>query len=298
MKLPVLEDLLALRGNARRLTLQAQGPARALLLGSHRSAHHGRGLEIEEVRPYSAGDDSRSIDWRVTARRGRVHTKLFREERERPVWLLVDLGASMFFGSRRQLKSTVAVRAAALLAWAAALGGDRVGAVIGNAQSTRVLPMRSREAGVLPILNALVELQPSAPAEDTQPPGVALRTLGPLVHPGSLVLALSDFQSLDPESESQWAAIAAHSDCRWLWVTDALEAQGLPNGRYGAAFGASTAWLDGAAVRPAWLAAWAKRTAHVESFTSSRRIALTRLDTADEVIDSLGTALHAAKNAA
>jgi hypothetical protein len=255
-------------------------------------------LEIEEVRPYSAGDDPRSIDWRVTARRGRVHTKLFREERERPVWLLVDLGASMFFGSRRQLKSMVAVRAAALLAWTAALGGDRVGAVIGNSQSTLVLPMRLREAGVLPILNMLVELQPSAPPNVTQPASIALNTLGPLVHPGSLVLALSDFQSLDPESETQWAAIAAHSDCRWLWITDALEAQGLPKGRYGAVFGTSTAWLDGAAARPAWLAAWASRAARIESFTSARRIALTRLDTADEVNDSLGAALHAAKSAA
>ena len=115
VKLPALEELLTLRAAARTLSLRAQGPARALLLGSHRSAHHGRGLEIEEVRPYVAGDDPRSIDWRVTARRGRVHTKLFREERERPVWLLVDLGASMFFGSKLQLKSMAAVRAAALL---------------------------------------------------------------------------------------------------------------------------------------------------------------------------------------
>ena len=107
----------------------------------------GADWKSKKYGPTSAGDDPRSIDWRVTARRGRVHTKLFREERERPVWLLVDLGASMFFGSKLQLKSTVAVRAAALLAWAAALGGDRVGAVIGNARTERVLPMRSREAG-------------------------------------------------------------------------------------------------------------------------------------------------------
>src|ERR1700690_844521 len=101
MKLPDLVDLLALRGASRRLQLRA------------------RGLEFEEVRPYAAGDDVRSIDWRVTARRGRVHTKLFREERERPVWLLVDLQPGMYFGSRVQMKSAMAVRAAALLAWIA-----------------------------------------------------------------------------------------------------------------------------------------------------------------------------------
>src|ERR1700689_2185101 len=164
MKAPALEELLALRAAARTLSLRAQGPARALLLGSHRSAHHGRGLEIEEVRPYVAGDDPRSIDWRVTARRGRVHTKLFREERERPVWLLVDLQPGMFFGSRIQMKSALAVRAAALLAWIAVAGGDWIGAVIRNGAQTRCLPPRTREAGVLPLLTELIALQPRAPA--------------------------------------------------------------------------------------------------------------------------------------
>ncbi len=298
MKLPALEDLLTLRAAARSLSLRAQGPARALLLGSHRSAHHGRGLEIEEVRPYVAGDDPRSIDWRVTARRGRVHTKLFREERERPVWLLVDLGASMFFGSKLQLKSMVAVRAAALLAWAAALGGDRVGAVITDGQRTRVLPMRSREAGVLPILNALIELQPSAPAASTERHPPALQALIPLVHPGSLVLAISDFQSLDAAMEAHWTAISAHSDCRWLWVTDALEAQALPRGRFIAGFGGNTARIDGAAVRSAWLAAWAQREKRIDSFTSGRRMGLTRLDTAQAVVESLAASIHSSKTAA
>src|SRR6202012_43382 len=105
-------------------------PSRALHAGAHRSAHRGRGLEFQEVRPYVSGDDPRTIDWRVTARRGRPHTKLFREERERPVWLLVDLQPGLFFGTRRQLKSALAVRTAALLAWIASLDDDRVGAVI------------------------------------------------------------------------------------------------------------------------------------------------------------------------
>src|SRR3546814_15399654 len=80
--------------------------------GGQRSAQRGRGLEVEEVRPYAVGDDARSIDWRVTARRGRLHTKLYREDRERPVWLLVDLHPGLFFGSRRQLKSALLLLAA------------------------------------------------------------------------------------------------------------------------------------------------------------------------------------------
>jgi uncharacterized protein (DUF58 family) len=297
MKLPGLEELLTLRTAARSLNL-AQGPARALLLGSHRSAHHGRGLEVEEVRPYVAGDDARSIDWRVTARRGRVHTKLFREERERPVWLLVDLGASMFFGSKLQLKSMAAVRAAALLTWAAALRGDRVGAVISNARTERVLPMRSREAGVLPILNALIELQPSAPAASTDRRPAPLGTLIPLVHPGSLIVALSDFQSLDAGMEIHWTALSARCDCRWLWIVDPLEAHALPKGRFVAGFGGRTARIDGAAVRSRWLDAWAQREAHIDSFTSARRISLTRLETDQNVIESLAASIHSSKTAA
>jgi len=297
VKLPALEELLTLRAAARSLSL-AQGPARALLLGSHRSAHRGRGLEIEEVRPYTVGDDPRSIDWRVTARRGRVHTKLFREERERPVWLLVDLGASMFFGSKLQLKSMAAVRAAALLAWTAALRGDRVGAVISNARNERVLPMRSREAGVLPILNALIELQPSAPAASTDRRPAPLGALIPLVHPGSLIWALSDFQSLDADMEAHWTALSAHSDCRWLWIADPLEAHALPKGRFVAGFGGRTVRIDGAAVRSRWLDAWAQRAARIDAFTSGRRISLTRLETDQDVVESLAASIHTSKTAA
>ena len=100
---PDLDELLTLRGAAQGLRLPSRRPSRALQAGAHRSAHRGRGLEFQEVRPYVSGADPRTIDWRVTARRGRPHTKLFREERERPVWLFADLSAAMFFGTRRQL---------------------------------------------------------------------------------------------------------------------------------------------------------------------------------------------------
>ena len=130
MILPDLAELLALRGSARGLSLHAHRPALARLMGGQRSAQRGRGLEFEEVRPYAPGDDARRIDWRVTARRGKPHTKLFREERERPVWLLLDLNPGLFFGSKRQLKSALLLRAAALLGWVAVEGGDRLGAVV------------------------------------------------------------------------------------------------------------------------------------------------------------------------
>jgi uncharacterized protein (DUF58 family) len=288
VKLPDLEELLTLRGGARSLSLRAHGSARALLLGAHRSSHRGRGLEFEEVRPYVPGDDLRSVDWRVTARRGRMHTKLFREERERPVWLLVDLNDAMFFGTRLQLKSMLAVRAAALLAWVTVLGGDRVGAVIANSSTTRALPARSREAGVLPILNALIDLQPRAPGPPA--PGTlrnAERALAPLVHPGSLVLAISDFAALDPSDRERWSDLSAHSECRWLWTTDPIERQGLPDGRFRAGNLRASLMLDGASVRAQWRRAWQERESRITSCAQDLRIALMRLDTGKNLIESL-----------
>lgn len=170
MKLPDLSDLVLLRVAARGLSLNAHHSAMAQLYGGHRSAQRGRGLEFEEVRPYVPGDDARTIDWRVTARRGKPHTKLFREERERPVWIVADLHSGLFFGSKRQFKSAVLLQAAALLAWVAALGGDRVGAIIVDGSAApHILPPRGREAGVLPILQALIEGNPVRPTHPCKP---------------------------------------------------------------------------------------------------------------------------------
>jgi len=287
--LPDLAELVALRGPAHGLSLHARRPALARLQGAHRSAQRGRGLEFEEVRPYAAGDDARTIDWRVTARRGRPHTKLFREERERPVWLLADLHPGLYFGSRRQLKSALLLRAAALLAWVAVLGGDRLGALIANGREPpRIFPPRGREAGVLPVLEALVETQPQAPgvpAADSL--STALTTLRPLLQPGSLVLVLSDFSALDARTEAALTALAAHSDCRLLALTDPLERSGLPPGLYRAGLPGRLGWLDGERSRGAWQEKWAARQQRLDALARRLSLPLTRLDTADAVAETL-----------
>jgi uncharacterized protein (DUF58 family) len=288
MILPDLAELVALRGAAHGLSLRAHRPVLAPLQGAHRGAR-GRGLEFEEVRLYAPGDDVRSIDWRVTARRGRPHTKLYREERERPVWLLADLHPGLYFGSRRQLKSALLVRAAALLGWVAALGGDRVGAWIGQGGAApRIFPPRGREAGVLPVLQALAEAQPHAPGK----PGgdglaSALISLRPLLQPGSLVLVLSDFSGLDAAAEAALAAVSPHHDCRLLWITDPLESAGLPAGSYRAGLPGRLWWLDGERSRRAWQQAWAEREARLGDLSRRLTLPLYRLATGDAVVDSL-----------
>lgn len=300
MKLPDLEELVALRGAAHGLGLRALRPVLSGLQGSHHSGRRGRGLEFEEVRLYASGDDVRNIDWRVTARRGRPHTKLYREERERPVWLLADLHAGLFFGSRRQFKSALLLRAAALLGWVAAEGGDRVGAVIvetrpGVDGALRILPPRGREAGVLPVLQSLVAAQPCAPGlPDPASLGLALHSLRPLLQPGSLVLVMSDFSGLDDNAASALAGISLHNDCRLLRIADPLESAGLPAGNYRVGLPGKLWWLDGERSRPAWHAAWMRREHHLDAVADRLGLPLVRLSTADDVVESLPPLLREA----
>ncbi|MGH8229312.1 MAG: DUF58 domain-containing protein [Steroidobacteraceae bacterium] len=293
MTLPDFAELVALRGVAQGFAVGSRRKTRTVSTGAHYSAQRGRGLEFQEVRLYVPGDDPRSIDWRVTARRGRPHTKLYREERERPVWLLVDLDPALFFGTRRQLKSAAIVRAAALLAWAAALGGDRVGAVISGAAEPRVLAPRSREAGVLALLAALLELQPRAPG----PPAAhsleaGLHALTPLVRPGSLLLALSDFAQLESAADPAWAALAAHSAWQLYGVSDPLEEHALPNGRFRAGLPDRVRVLDGASVRARWLETWRTRMARIEALGRLLAAPVMPLSTSAAVEDALGAELR------
>lgn len=303
MTSPSLEELVALRGAARGLRLQARRPTQTRYLGSHRSTQRGRGLEFQEVRPYVNGDDPRTIDWRVTARRGKPHTKLFREERERPVWLLADLNGGMFFGTRRQLKSTVVIRAAALLAWSAALGGDRVGAVVvgtkaaARASAYRIVPPRAREAGVLPVLAALLEMQPLAPSPPTDGLSPGLKALAPLVHPGSLVLVLSDYASQE-ERAPEWRALAVHNEFRLFWVTDPLESTGLPDGSFRVGLPGHSIALDGASIRTAWRAKWQERAAHVEAIAADIHAPVIQLETSQPVETVLQAVLAGRRSAA
>lgn len=288
--LPDLEELVALRGAARGLEVHARQPASAPLQGAYRSVHRGRGLEFEEVRAYAAGDDARTIDWRVTARRGRPHTKLFREERERPVWLLADLHPGLYFGSRQQLKSALLLRASAWLAWVAVHAGDRLGAVItdGGAAAPQVLPPRAREAGALAVLQALVNSQPDAPGQPLAGGlSAALSTLLQLMRPGSSVVVLSDFGAFDAAAESALVALSMRAECRLLWLTDPLEREGLPAGAFRVGLPGRLWSVDGAGSRSAWSAAWTQHEQRVGELSRRLRLPMRRLDTGDELAQRL-----------
>jgi uncharacterized protein (DUF58 family) len=289
MILPDLVELVALRGAAHDIALHARKPVLTRLQGAHRSAQRGRGLEFEEVRLYAPGDDARNIDWRVTARRGQAHTKLFREERERPVWIVADLHAGLYFGSRLQLKSALLLRTAAILAWVATMDGDRLGAVISDVNNeVSIFPPRSREAGVLPVLEALVQAQPKQPGEVSfNNLNTLLTTLKPLLQPGSLILILSDFSGLDDSSETLLANISLHNDIRLIGLVDPLEYTGLPDGSYRAGLPGQLWWLDGNRTRRLWQEKWAARKKYVDDMANRLNLPVIRLDTANPVTEAL-----------
>jgi uncharacterized protein (DUF58 family) len=296
---PDIDELLALRSEAQGLRLRGRQASHAPVSGAHRSIQRGRGLEFQELRQYVSGDDPRTIDWRVTARRGRPHTKLFREERERPVWLLVDLGPSMFFGSRVQLKSALAVRAAALLAWSVVMRGDRVGGVVVNNSSVRVLPPRAREAGLLPLFTTLIRMQPrNVDSLGSNSLTEGLHSLASLARPGSLVCAISDFAGPNPRDEADWATIGMRSELNLFWVTDPLERQGPPDGRFRVWFRDQTTCIDGARTRATWLARWHEREDRIQILAQHSRSTVVGLDTAASVVDLMRDFLYAKASAA
>ena len=237
---PKLRDLMSLARAAMHLP-GWHDRAKRQTQGAYLSALRGRGMEYDESRPYQAGDDIRTLDWRVTARSGKPHTKLFREERERPVYVCCDLGRTMRFATQGYFKSVIAARAAALIAWKAQQSGDRIGGVLFNEQTHLELPPARGKAAVARILKGLVSHgHYSKPAEvaPTDPYSLnhALQRLQRLVKPGSLIFVISDFRQLNfhhdnatnkPQKKdagtSELARIARHSDTFNLSITDPLE---------------------------------------------------------------------------
>ena len=167
-------------------------PKRSKQSGAYVSRFKGRGMEFDEARLYQPGDDIRSIDWRVTARTGKTHTKVFREERERPVFISVDNRPSMHFATRGVFKSVQAAKIAALLAWTAQQKGDRIGGqIFSNTHCQEIKPQNGKH-GVLRFFNALTKQSSTTALEMSL--DHALARLVQHARPGSLVYVISDFR--------------------------------------------------------------------------------------------------------
>jgi len=229
-----LDELILLRLKAQSLALRSNNKVMTLLAGGRLSGFRGRGMEFAETRHYLPGDDIRSIDWRVTARSNKPHTKIFQEERERPVIILTDFSPSMYFGTRIAFKSVIAAQSAALLAWAAQAQGDRVGGMVLTPQQHQDIRPAGGRRGVLRLLQALAQAtlpKQTAVTEDTRI-AHALQQLRRVAHPGSQVCIISDFLGFDEDAERHLTRLAQHTNVLGVLVYDELERHLPPPGRY------------------------------------------------------------------
>lgn len=233
-----LDGLVRLRFKARNLQLFPNAVARSLLSGGILSPFKGRGIDFEEVRAYQPGDDIRSIDWRVTARRSKVHTKVFREEREKPVLILLDQSHSLFFGSRLNFKSVTACEAAALLGWATLFHKDRVGGIIFNEQEVYTIRPRASKKALVHFLKQAerINSQLHINSMPTVPPegylAQALRHARRVSHPGTQLLLISDFRQMDNDVIRLLSQLKRHCEVMALQVSDPLERELPQPGRY------------------------------------------------------------------
>lgn len=237
-------ELIALKPRCNALSLPMHRPAASSLAGAYRSRFRGRGVDFVESRNYLPGDDIRNMDWRVTARTGRAHTKIFQEERERPVLVAVDISQSLYFGTRTRLKSVAAGQMAAAVAWAAVRRGDRIGAFLFTSDDHREMRPTGGRRGAMRVIQGLVEwLNPDKAHAGHKPLSVSLERVRHAVRPGSLVLIISDFFNLDEQCHRHLSRLRQHNDVIGCQVMDPAE-EFLPAGRFPISDGENSAMLD------------------------------------------------------
>lgn len=246
-----LDELIAARFAARDIKLHQRRKALSLLAGPNKTNFRGRGIDFEEVRAYQPGDDIRTIDWRVTARSGHPYTKLFREERERPLLVVTDQRQGMFFGSQTCFKSVTACYVSALIAWAGLHNNDRIGGLVhGNNGHREIRPRRCRQA-LLSLANHLYAFNHQLSRDtgvDLDNATTLLQTLTELrriARPGSAIFLVSDFSGFSPAQHLQHLhQLARHSEITALFIYDPLERELPPPGQYSVTDGRQRSLID------------------------------------------------------
>ena len=217
--------MIRIRYKAADFSFKPVQPVNSILSGRYASRLRGRGLNFEELRRYHPGDDIRSMDWKVTARTRTPHVRVYTEEKDRSVLLIVDQRLNMFFGTRQRMKSVTALELAALGAWRALDSGDRVGMVGFNDDAlVEIRPQRSQKT-VMSMFHALIELnhQLSVKASIARQPqqlNDALLAASQMVSHDALVVIISDFYGVNEQTQKLVAQLARHNDILGMLVHD------------------------------------------------------------------------------
>ncbi len=292
-----LRQLLMQRYAAKTLEYLAHSRSIAGISGLHLSKMRGRGIDFEEFRPYQPGDDIRLIDWRVTARTSRPFTKVFREERERPVIIAVDQTHNMYFGSRVAFKSVIAAQTAAVFCWLAIDNGDRVGGLVFSDREERLVrPKRSRRSA-LHLLNQLYEFNRSlggvtggeSPEDSGSRLSDALGQIRKIMRPGSTLYVISDFVTLDERAVQYLNQLSQHNNVVCCLVYDALE-ESLPTpGLYSITDGRRKGALNthNRRARVRYREQFDERMRLIESELDRLQVALLKIRTNDLVVEQI-----------
>ncbi len=174
----------------KRIQLKTNYLANEIFAGEYESAFRGQGMEFEEVREYQPGDEIRTIDWNVTARMGRPFVKIYREEREMTVMIMVDLSGTLDFGTRRRFKRETAAEIAAVLAYAAVKSNDKVGLILFTDQVERYIPVKKGRGHVYRVIQEVLTYQPKRKGTNLNVP---LEFLMRVMHRHSITFLISDF---------------------------------------------------------------------------------------------------------
>jgi uncharacterized protein (DUF58 family) len=261
--------------------------------GAYLSAFKGRGMEFDESRIYQAGDDIRNMDWRVTARTNTPHTKVFREERERPVLLWLDLSKSMMFATRKKFKSVIACEVASLIAWSAAKNNDRIGGLIfSEDEHVEIKPRRGKTA-VLDFIGRCSKHRSwqagQTAAQSAPDKAAAISRLRKVTHPGSLIFMISDFRDMDKKAFAHIENISRNNDIIMIKITDPIEIDLPASGSYKLTDGINELQIQTSSkqTRESYRQRYQQHYEQLEKFCRQHRIHLINISTIDDVLEKL-----------
>ncbi len=273
-----IADLINIRSNISGMSIMRIRHRTTRNSGTRQTRIRGRGMEYEESRAYVPGDDVRTMDWRVMARTGEAHTKVFTEEKERTVVLVVDLSSSMFFGTRYAIKSWAAAQVTAHIGWLAIQAGDRLGALVASASAhyeirpkktssnlMRIFYHLSQECNIeLPVVNEPSRLN------------FILGEVRRVTKPGTIIILMSDLLGVDEQTPGLMSALVRHNDLMTFWIHDRTEIDLWPRGRYQILTDEQQVALDlGVSSSQSWLAEQQRKHRQaIEGLTSKFNIRL------------------------
>jgi uncharacterized protein (DUF58 family) len=291
-----LAELLALRARVAKAPT-SHSVVRTAHHGPQASRLHGRGMDYAESRAYQPGDDVRRLDWRLTARSGRLHTKLFEEEREGRLLIVFDMNAGMRFGTRARFKSVQAARATALATWYAVRGGDKVGLLAFGGMRAQ-LRAQGGQRGALAVAGALARWDASETRQADEALTPALQRVGRSAHGARRILLVTDGFSFDGDARNALLGLARRAEVLVLGVADALEMSTPPAGRYPFAHDGQRfdVELHGTRQREAFADAMGVGHRRLSELSSSLGLRHRTIDTAADPLDAvawlLGNRVH------